>query len=816
MLNWVKQGRLFSKVRRPYALVQNRRVEQQVVSHKHSAALTPGLAFRPSTMRDILLVGAGHTHLLVLQQLIENPITNARITLVSNAPSLWYSGMLPQVVSGQKQPSDIRINAARLAKLASARLVVEAVTGIDVEAKTLCFSSRPPMPFDVVSLNLGAVSALPPIIEDKNNAQAVPLLLPVKPLGDFLAAWQKLKAYLDAHKKRMEIAIVGGGVASIELALAIRAYQRAWRPSMLLHIHLVTRSNCVGAELPHLARESLRLELLLAHITVHHEFTATHLGPGGLFGETGTRLPVDAVVWATQVQAPEWCKTAGLTCDAQGFVSVSPTLQSISHPDIFVVGDLADFTQKPLPKAGVYAVRHAKVLVENLRRLAQAPIAAQHGTEFQDTEFKGTEHKRTEHKEVDRVKVPMFDSFKPQRDFLKILNLGNKKGLLCRNGFVYTGRLALRWKHRLDNDFLNGLAHPHVEIREPEAAVLRASVEAGQVSPIHSVSMTPLIWGDLFRLGRHATLWSLSRILGQAIVPHTLRACLTLPVLESPLAAHDVQLVTQGIGKVLEDEALNPNGVVLAGMTVRQGEHCMLEMRLEGAPVGEGVANPVLNLNNTEYSAICTHPLGAGYWGHAALAGALCSTAWSAMTEACFQRVANWWQVIKELIAQQRICAVRLIEADGVVPAIQKMIADDTWRLAVEETQLSILPDLVDDAVAPAMKTLYQSHPAVADNFWRLQRDFDIQPAVSDLSEWSKPYRALMDANVGITWVLLVRPDQREAVLAELRAANLPNAFCLGDLNNVLNKALSNDGDSERGLPEGVQRSQRLILTLKP
>lgn len=776
-----------------------------------SVAKVPGVAFRPGQHRDIVLVGAGHTHLLVMKQLIAQPMTGARITLVSSAASLWYSGMLPQVVSGNMQPAEIRVNAARLAKLARARLVVEAVTGIDLAAKTLRFADRPSMPFDLLSLNLGAESALPPIIENHNAPQGVPQLLPVKPLGAFLQAWQQLKDFLDTHKKRMEIAIVGGGVASIELALAIRAYQRACRPSMLLHIHLVTRADRVAGELPNLARESLRLELLLAHITVHLNFTATHLGAGGVFGENGTRLPVDAVIWATQVKPPDWCQSAGFTCDAQGFISVGPTLQSISHPNIFVVGDLAHFTPKPLPKAGVYAVRHAKVLYENLKRLTHSTI--------------GAKNKSSD----DVPQTPDLVCFRPQRDFLKILNLGNNKGLLCRNGFVYTGRLALRLKVHLDKQFLAGLAQPPganvaLPLAAPRFEMLRAPVQVGRPSATTSIAVTPLIWGDLFRLGRHATLWSLARVLGQSMTPHTLRAYLTLPVMASPLATHDVELVAQGILKVLQDEALNPQRVTLASLSVRQGTYCLLETRLEGAvrsgkvvrgvtigasaedaqghgvgsaavqrvvqgvardwvsgvTLNDGVNTQKISLADSPYAVLCTHPLGAGYWGRAALAGELCATAWTAMTEACFQQVANWWQVLQRLMDDGLICSLCLIEADGLVPAIARMLADDVWHLSIALDTVSLLPDLVDPALAAEKKTLYQAHPAVEDNFWHLQCEFDIRPSVGALHEWPRAFRALVDANVGLSWAVLVKPEHESEVLSKLHAASLPNAFCLG------------------------------------
>jgi hypothetical protein len=176
-----------------------------------------------------------------------------------------------------------------------------------------------------------------------------------------------------------------------------------------------------------------------------------------------------------------------------------------------------------------------------------------------------------------------------------------------------------------------------------------------------------------------------------------------------------------------------------------------------------------------------THPMGSGFWGQAALSGQLCGSAWHAMTEACFQRVAAWWEVLTDLCHRKLIVDIRLVEADGVVMALQRMMGAAQWRLKVKMTELAILPDLA--AVSGSADTVYTLHPAVADNIWRLQRDFEIPPLLAQWQAWPLPLRAVMDANVGLGWVLLVKPANQAVVLEALHQAQLPKAFQLGELH---------------------------------
>ena len=65
----------------------------------------------------------------------------------------------------------------------------------------------------------------------------------------------------------------------------------------------------------------------------------------------GEKFEVDEILWVTAAGAPSWPADAELQIDKDGFIQVKNTLQSVSHPNIFAVGDVATMLDNPRPKS---------------------------------------------------------------------------------------------------------------------------------------------------------------------------------------------------------------------------------------------------------------------------------------------------------------------------------------------------------------------------------------------------------------------------------------------------------------------------------
>jgi selenide,water dikinase len=369
-------------------------------------------------MKKLVLIGGGHAHVEVLRQFGLKPLVGVDITVVSPDRHTPYSGMLPGLVAGHYSFAQCHIDLQSLADRAGARLIAANAQALDAARRVLTLSDGSTLAFDVASINTGSVPLaqnLPGVAEHA---------IAVKPVANFLSAWEKLITRVRAGEVR-SIAVVGGGAAGVEMLLAMHHYFTHKQPRADLQFHLLTDTPQLLAQHTRGVRAVVEKGLARKGVNVHRSTRVQRVEASGLFAcvanQREQRINADAVLWITGAAPPAWLAHSGLALNDKKFINVNKHLQSCGHEYVFAAGDCATVAGATYPKSGVYAVRQGPVLATNLRSASA---------------------------------VGALTSYTPQSRALALISTGEQHAIASWGALSFHGNWVWRWKDRIDQAFM--------------------------------------------------------------------------------------------------------------------------------------------------------------------------------------------------------------------------------------------------------------------------------------------------------------------------------------------------------------------------
>ena len=332
------------------------------------------------------------------------------------------------------------------------------------------------MAYDYLSINIGSTPQM------SNVPGATEHAIPVKPIDGFNQRWQLLLERVRKHAGVTRIAVVGGGAGGVELTLAMQYRLRhelraAGRNPDELRFHLLTSDPVILPTHNASVRRAFEQALAKRGVALHcsaevNEVSATRLQTAG-----GESVDADEIVWVTRAGGAPWLRATGLALDADGFIQVSDTLQTLTDPKVFAAGDIASMVNYPREKAGVFAVRQGPPLAENLRRAVEG-----------------------------RTLKP----YRPQSKWLALISTGDRYAVASRGALGFQGAWVWRWKDWIDRRFMRQFGEfPEMEARTASAAP--SSVKLGEEEAAQAISAIAMRCGGC---GAKVGATVLSRALG--------------------------------------------------------------------------------------------------------------------------------------------------------------------------------------------------------------------------------------------------------------------------------------------------------------
>lgn len=345
----------------------------------------------------VVIVGGGFAGLACARQLRKLPVD---VTLIDRHNYHLFQPLLYQVATGELSPANIASPLrAVLRRQKNCLILMGEVIGINLDCQEVVLESSAPVAYDTLIIAAGANHSY---FGNDHWEKVAPGLKTIEQATEIrrriLYAFEAAELEEDPVKRAewLTFAIVGSGPTGVELAGALSEIAH----HMLTHdfrrinpddatIYLLEAAPQVLGMYPAELSEWAKKKLQSLAITVKTGAMVTDITDQQVtlkLGDQTETLPTRTVLWAAGVAASPLGKTlsesTGVELDRAGRVQVEADLSIASHPNIFVLGDLAHCKTpegKPLPGLAPVAMQQgsyvAKLLGKRLRNPQSAPPA---------------------------------------------------------------------------------------------------------------------------------------------------------------------------------------------------------------------------------------------------------------------------------------------------------------------------------------------------------------------------------------------------------------------------------------------------------
>ncbi|MEU0921766.1 FAD-dependent oxidoreductase [Streptomyces cyaneofuscatus] len=279
---------------------------------------------RQLTQHRIIVIGAGYAGAIAAGRLARRlRREDVAITLVNPEPDFVERVRMHQLAVGQElRPRPF----AEMFAGTGVRLRLARVTAVDVDRRTVTVTdeqSTEELPYDTLVYALGSAW----------NTQDVPGTAEHAHDIAGRSGALRLRERLAGLAAGQPVVVVGGGLTGLEAATEIAEA----RPD--LDVALAARGG-LGDWLSPKGARHLRKVVDRLGITVH-EHTAVTTVEADRVTTADSTIPAAVTVWTTGFAAHPIARATALKTDTTGRIEVDGTMRSLSHPDVYAIGDAA-------------------------------------------------------------------------------------------------------------------------------------------------------------------------------------------------------------------------------------------------------------------------------------------------------------------------------------------------------------------------------------------------------------------------------------------------------------------------------------------
>ena len=348
--------------------------------------------FNMKSSHHVVIVGGGFGGLYAAQSLKNGRL---QITLIDRRNFHLFQPLLYQVATGWLSPANIASTLRSVLRhQKNARVLLAEAVDFDVEKREVILTDGT-IAYDTLVVATGSDYHY---FGNENWRQFAPGLKTIEDATDMrrriFSAFEAAERSTDSDRARAQLTfmIVGGGPTGVELAGALAEISRDILRADFRNIDradakivlLEAADRILG---PYPAELSQKAERFLRDlgVTVQTNTTVSAIEKGAVTlkqGDALERVPCETVLWAAGVRASPLgevlAKRSGAQLDRSGRIVVEADLSLPNHPEIFVIGDLANFSHqnsRPLPGVAPVAMQQGHYVAELLLRRSRGKAA---------------------------------------------------------------------------------------------------------------------------------------------------------------------------------------------------------------------------------------------------------------------------------------------------------------------------------------------------------------------------------------------------------------------------------------------------------
>lgn len=314
--------------------------------------------------KQICILGGGFGGLYTALRLSQLPWENQQkpsIFLIDKSDRFLFSPLLYELITSEMQSWEIAPPFVELLAETSVNFHQGTVTGLDLDTQQIYLDNRPNLTYDQLVIGMGGQTPVISVPGAKDYA------IPFRTLQDAYRLGEKLRDLEQSQTEKIRVAVIGGGYSGVELAckIADRLGERG-RLRIIEKSDMILRSSSDHNR--QAAQKALEKRFIWQDLETNvTEITADHISLE-YKGEI-TTLPVDLVLWTVGSQTSDLIANLPLQHNLQKQVTINPYLQAIDHPNIYVLGDVADcqdITGQKVPATAQVAIQQSDYCAWNI------------------------------------------------------------------------------------------------------------------------------------------------------------------------------------------------------------------------------------------------------------------------------------------------------------------------------------------------------------------------------------------------------------------------------------------------------------------